>query len=104
MSKYCVAGVISEQLEIIALHENHIKTLNQEIKQHLLEQQNLNSTIKKTEKDRNNAIERGIVLEEKMEEAQGKIVLVETYNRFRLIFYVGCTLNVVPNPSIFKQT
>lgn len=66
-----VTGVISEQLEIIALHENHIKTLNQEIKQHIQEEQNLNSTIKKTEKDRNNAIERGIVLEEKMEEAQG---------------------------------
>lgn len=68
-----VQGVISEQLEIIALHENHIKTLNQEIKQHILEQTTLNSTIKKTEKDRNNAIERGIVLEEKLEEAQGKI-------------------------------
>lgn len=83
--------MISEQLEIIALHENHIKTLNQEIKQHLLEQQNLNSAIKKTEKDRNNAIERGIVLEEKMEEAQGKMVLVKTYNRFCLIFYEGYT-------------
>lgn len=70
--------MISEQLEIIALHENHIKTLNQEIKQHLLEEQNLNSTIKKTEKDRNNAIERGIVLEEKMEEANGKMEMVET--------------------------
>lgn len=73
LSWYFVQGVISEQLEIIALHENHIKTLNQEIKQHILEETTLNSTIKKTEKDRNNAIERGIVLEEKLEEAQGKI-------------------------------
>lgn len=72
MSLNVLTGVISEQLEIIALHENHIKTLNQEIKQHVQEEQNLNSTIKKTEKDRNNAIEKGIVLEEKMEEAQGK--------------------------------
>lgn len=66
-----ISGVIGEQAEVILLHEQNRKTLEDEIKQHLEVAQKQKSLLAKVEKERDKNAEEVQVLADKVEQYQG---------------------------------
>lgn len=64
---------IGEQAEVILTHEQHIKQLDVEIKQHLEAAQKQRSLLAKVEKERDKNAEEAQVLSDKLEQCQGKL-------------------------------
>lgn len=66
--------IIGEQAEVIMLHEQHLKTLETEIKQHLETEQKQRSIIAKLEKERDKNAEEAQVLSDKVEQCQDDLL------------------------------
>lgn len=66
--------IIGEQAEVIMLHEQHLKTLETEIKQHLETEQKQRSIIAKVEKERDKHAEEAQVLSDKVEQCQDDLL------------------------------
>lgn len=66
--------MIGEQAEVMMLHEQHIKTLETEIKQHLETEQKQRSIIAKLEKERDKNAEEAQVLSDKVEQCQDDLL------------------------------
>lgn len=69
-----VIRINEERAEIILLHEQHIKTLETEIKQHLETEQKQRSMIAKVEKERDKNAEEAQVLSDKVEQCQDDLL------------------------------
>lgn len=66
--------IIGEQAEVIMLHEQHLKTLETEIKQHQETEQKQRSMIAKVEKERDKNAEEAQVLSDKVEQCQDDLL------------------------------